>query len=67
MLCSLSKLESRGLDSIKSLEKELHRPLLAFSCHDLKPAELTTDELKKIQSLEKELGLALVAVEASAA
>ena len=62
MLCSLSKLESRGLDSIKKLEKEIQRPLLAFSCHDLKPAQLTDEELKKIQSLEKSLGLVLVAV-----
>ena len=62
MLCSLSKLEQKGLDSIKSLEKEIHRPVLAFSCHDLEPAQLTAAELQKIQSLEKELGLALVAI-----
>ena len=62
MLCSLSKLEPKGLESIKALEEEIHKPVLAFSCHDLKPAQLTDEELKKIQSLEKALGLALVAV-----
>lgn len=62
MLCSLSKLDDSQLERIKSLEKELGKQLLSFSCHDVNPAELKDDELGKVQSLENELGLSLVAV-----
>ncbi len=63
MLCSLStKLDSKDLQSIADLEKELGMPLLAFSCHDLKPAQVQPEQLSKIQALESQLGLSLVAV-----
>ena len=62
MLCSLSNLETRDLDQIKSLEGELNQTLLAFSCHDSQPAVLDQDKLAKLQALEKELGIYLVAV-----
>ncbi len=64
MLCSLStKLGSDDLQAINALENELGTPLLAFSCRaDLKPADVTGDQLAKIQALESKLGLSLVAV-----
>jgi hypothetical protein len=62
MLCSLSKVESLDLDAIQGLEKDLGKTLLAFSCHDLKPAEIKDEELSKINELENKLGVVLVAV-----
>lgn len=62
MICSLARLESRDLDTIKSLEGELGRPLLAFSCHDVAPAELSDEQVARIKSLEDTLGVFLVAV-----
>jgi hypothetical protein len=64
MLCSLStKLGSEDLTAINALEKELGTTLLAFSCRsDLKPADVTGDQLAKIKALEGKLGLSLVAV-----
>jgi hypothetical protein len=64
MLCSLStKLGSEDLMAINALEKELGTPLLAFSCRsDLKPADVSGDQLAKIKALEGKLGLSLVAV-----
>jgi hypothetical protein len=63
MLCSLStKLDSNNLQAITDLEKELGLPLLAFSCHDMQPAEVKPEQLSKIQALEGKLGVSLVAV-----
>lgn len=58
MLCSLST----KLGAIKTLEKELGKTLLAFSCYPLKPAEISKDQLAKVQEVEKKLGISLVAV-----
>jgi len=65
MMCSLSNLTKEDLDQIRTLESDLGKPLLAFSCHDLAPALLDAGNLARIQELEKKLGLALVAVENS--
>jgi hypothetical protein len=63
MLCSLStKLGAEDLQAITALEQELGTPLLAFACWDLNPADVTPDQLAKIQALENKLGLSLVAV-----
>ena len=63
MLCSLStKIKPETLQAIQSLEQELGKTLLAFSCHDLKPAHLKDEELAKIKEVENKLGLSLVAV-----
>lgn len=62
MLCSLSKLTDKDLQEIHKLEKDIHSPLLAFSCNDAQIAELSADNLQKIQALEKKLGISLVAV-----
>lgn len=62
MICSLSKLSEKELQEISLLEKEIHRPLLAFSCNDTRVATLSDENLQKIQNLEKKLGVSLVAV-----
>jgi hypothetical protein len=64
MLCSLAtKLTPEDLQAINALEKELAVPLLAFACHDLKPAAVNSEQLGKIQALENRLGISLVAVQ----
>lgn len=64
MICSLSHLDEQVLNQIKALETDLGKTLLAFSCHDIEPSLVETDELKKIQELEKKLGISIVAVKA---
>jgi hypothetical protein len=63
MLCSLSKLEQKDVDRIKALESDLDKTILAFSCHDLSPSSLDGGNLEKIKTLEKEMGISLVAVD----
>ncbi|MGD9384025.1 MAG: hypothetical protein PVH55_08225 [Desulfobacterales bacterium] len=63
MLCSYSNAASIDLEAIQSLEKDLGKTLLAFSCQDIKPAEIKDEELFRINELEKKLGVVLVAVE----
>ena len=62
MLCSLSKIESTSLEAIQSLENDLGKPLLAFSCYIINPAIVEDKELEQINALEKKLGIVLVAV-----
>ncbi len=65
MLCSLStKLKPEALQAISALEKELATPLLAYSCHQIRTAEISPEHLTKIQALERKLGISLVAVKA---
>jgi len=59
MMCSLARLEPKNLKAIQSLEKELGKPLLAFSCHDVSAAELKDDQLARIRNLETELNVYL--------
>ncbi len=63
MLCSLANLDSKKLDSLQKLEKNTGKVLLAYACHEAKPAVLSQDELNRIQALENELGVAVVALE----
>jgi hypothetical protein len=63
MLCSLSNLDQHKIQTIQTLEKETGKTLLAFSCKKFKPSLLTNEQLAKIQELEKELSLSLVAVD----
>lgn len=51
MLCSYSKTESIDLEAIQGLEKNLGKTLLAFSCQDIKPAEIKDEELARINEL----------------
>ena len=62
MLCSLSDLDSSKLMEIQSLEKELGKTLLSFSCHDINPDEIQENDLERIKMLEQKLGVSLVAV-----
>ena len=62
MLCSLSTLDAGQVEEIKSLEEDLGKNLLSFTCHDVEAAELEDIELEKIKELEAKLGVALVAV-----
>jgi hypothetical protein len=62
MLCSISNLEQETINTIQTLEKELGKTLIAFSCHDIETAQIDASELQKIQALEKNLSLSLVAV-----
>ena len=64
MLCSISNLDKEKIDAVQKLEKELGKTLIAFSCHDIKTAELDASTLQRIQEVEKELSLSLVAVSA---
>jgi len=63
MLCSFSTLDNSNLKAIQTLEKELGRTLLSFSCHDIAPAVVDDEALAKISELEKKLGVVLVAVQ----
>jgi hypothetical protein len=64
MLCSLStKLGPDALQAISALEKELATSLLA-SCHQIRTAEISPEQLTKIQTLENQLGISLVAIKA---
>jgi hypothetical protein len=64
MLCSLAtNVNESTLNAITDLEKDLGKTLLAFNCHDLKPSSLSVDELQKVQKVEKDLGISIVAVE----
>ena len=62
MLCNLTNLKDKDLDQIKSLESDLGITVLAFSCHDAPPATLEEETLAKIQILEKNLEVSLVAL-----
>ena len=62
MLCSFSNLDNTNLEVIQSLEKELGKMLLSFSCHDIAPEVIDDEALSKISALEKKLGVVLVAV-----
>ena len=62
MICSYASVEEKKLKALQELEKELGKTLLAFNCHDAKPAQLTPEQLKNVQDLEKELGVVVVAL-----
>lgn len=64
MICALSNLADQELNAIQELENSIKKPLLAFSCHELKISDLSPDELAQIQNLENRLGISLVAVDA---
>jgi hypothetical protein len=64
MICSLSNLTEKDLRQINQLEKEIRTPLLAFYCYDVQAAILSDDALNKVESLEKKLGISLLAVSA---
>lgn len=64
MLCSLANnVDKPILDKINELEKDLGKTFLAYKCHDVTTTLLTDAELKKVQEIEKQLGVSLIAVE----
>lgn len=64
MMCGLSRLDEGKLQAIQSMEQKLGKTLLAYTCHNIAPADLTGDELSQIAEMEKNLGVVLVAVKA---
>ena len=62
MMCNLSQLDSGKLNEVKSAEQKIGKTLLAYSCYDVKPAELSDRELDELKNVEKKLGILLVAV-----
>lgn len=65
MFCGYSgNLKQEDLQKIEALEQDLNSRLLAFSCSDVKVAQLGEEELSKMKSLEEKLGVYLVAVNA---
>ncbi|WP_028580861.1 hypothetical protein [Desulfogranum japonicum] len=63
MLCSIAPdVAQDSLKAINDLEKDLGRPILAYSCNALSAAELSEEQVAKIKEAEEKLGLTLVAV-----
>lgn len=62
MLCNLSKLDDAKLQEIKTVEQKVGKTLLAYSCYNVAPADLSRDEISQITEAEKKLGVVLVAV-----
>ena len=62
MLYPLASLGSDKLSAIQNLEKVIGGPVVALAGVEAKTAELPEDQLQKLQELEEELGIVLVAV-----
>ena len=62
MICGLSEnLSKDDLKALTVLEHELGKTILAFSCADVKPADMTEEQISKIKDVEKKLGKYLIA------
>jgi hypothetical protein len=55
-------LADETLKDIQRLEKEIGCPILAFSFHDLEPAELDEEKIQRIREYEKGTCISLLAV-----
>ncbi len=64
MICNLSRLDEAKIDAVRAVESKIGKTLLAFSCRDISPADLTAEELNQIREMENKLGLVLIAVKA---
>ena len=62
VIYSVSRLDDENLKAIKELESRTGRTLLAFSALEVESDKVADDDLRKIQELERELGVMLVAV-----
>lgn len=62
MLYPLATLATEKLTAIQSLEKEIGTPVVALAGVDAETIALKKDQLQKLQELEAELGVVLVAV-----
>ncbi|WP_170326521.1 hypothetical protein [Ruegeria arenilitoris] len=65
MLYPLATLEADKLNAVRALEQEIGRPVVALAAVDADTANLPQDDLKKLQALEDELDVVLVAVRPS--
>lgn len=65
MLYPLATLETDTLKAIRALENDIGSPVLALAGVDTETTALGKDQLKKLQDLEAELGVVLVAVRPS--
>ncbi len=64
MICNLSRLDEAKIDAVRAVESKIGKTLLAFSCSDISPADLSAEELNQIREMENKLGLVLIAVKA---
>ena len=62
MICSYPSIDEKKLKNLQQLENETGCTLLALSCQDMKPAQLTSEQLERIKSLEEELGIVVLAL-----
>ena len=62
MLCNFSKLDEAKLQEIRTVEQKMGKTLLAYSCYNVSPANLSKDEIGQLTEAEKKLGVVLVAV-----
>ncbi len=62
MLCTLANLEKEKISEIQSLEKNIGKTLIAFSCKDISLEPVKESELAEIKRLEQKLAVSLVAV-----
>ncbi|MCJ8333522.1 MAG: hypothetical protein MJH10_04630 [Epibacterium sp.] len=62
MLYPIASLDAEEISAIQALEKELGSPIVALSEVDAGNANLSDENLKKLQRLEEELDLVLLAV-----
>lgn len=65
MLYPIATLEAEKLKAVQDLENEIGSPVVALSAVDASSAVLSKDQLQKLQSLEDELDVVLVAVRPS--
>ena len=62
MVFTFATVAEDKLEAIRTLEAEIGAPLLAMAQVDVAPARLDRERLARIEALEKELGVVLVAV-----
>mgnify|MGYP000468093155 CR=1 FL=1 len=68
MLYSIAQtLRPEDVSQVQSLEQEIGKNILAFSPQPLEHSNLSSQEVEKLQELEKKLGIVLVAVRESTA
>jgi hypothetical protein len=60
MMCSFATLDHNALETVKNLESETGRTILAYDC--FAPAEIGEEEVRRIREAEKKLCRTLMAV-----
>ncbi len=65
MLYPLATLETATLDAIQALEKDLGTPVVALAGVEAETCKLKQEQLARLQKLEAELGVVLVALRPS--